>query len=350
MRAVHRDQRTGPRSAAATRLPLAAGFTALLTLVLLGATGCSQGLSDSGGASATPHPSGSAASAEEVVDLRSRITAFTGRISANRGYEGPDPAQRRAVADGVRYALDGDLSSARKRLATVDWTVRALRDRTHGRAFAELADKDDDAAGKRGWGRVYVSLGDGRPRWTVQAPHPVADLHSEQLAVGTLLAVPRGVLVLAGAHRDAGRGGSADAAHRTDTVFDAVCDMLAGQGLPALQVHGYADDSLPDEDVIVSTGRGDTAQQQAGRLAEALTVRGLAVCRAERDRCGDLEGRKNVQGVRADTLRVPFLHVEFSRSVRSGKEPTEDAVGALSEVARSWADGPAPVSASASPS
>ncbi|MGW1926620.1 hypothetical protein ACWCQ0_47655, partial [Streptomyces massasporeus] len=177
-----------------------------------------------------------------------------------------------------------------------------------------------------------MSLGGGRPRWTVQAPHPVADLHSERLAVDTLLSAPRGVLVLAGAHRDAGAGDGADVAHREDTVFDAVCDMLAGQGLPALQVHGFADDSLPGRDVVVSTGRGDAARRQAELLANALDLRGLTVCRAAREECGGLEGRTNVQGVRADALRVPFLHVEFSRSVRGGRESAEDAVGALGEV------------------
>ncbi|MFE6856571.1 hypothetical protein ACFVDH_37990, partial [Streptomyces sp. NPDC057674] len=74
---------------------------------------------------------------------------------------------------------------------------------------------------------------------------------------------------------------------------------------------------------------------------------GLAVCRADGEECGDLEGRRNVQGVRAAALRVPFLHVEFNRSVRGGRESAEDAVGALGEVARSWAEGPDPAGPSA---
>ncbi|MFB6526367.1 hypothetical protein [Streptomyces sp. NPDC056399] len=344
---MHRGVRAGARSAATVRPPAAAALAALLVLLLVGATGCSGGPAGSDGASATPRPSGSGASAETVVDLRSRVTAFTGQLSAHGGYRGPDLAQRRAVADGVRLTLDGELSSARKRLAAVGWTVRTLRDRTGGRVFAELADDDAGVARQRGWGRVYVSLGGGRPRWTVQAPHPVADLHSERLAVGTLLSAPRGILVLAGAHRDADGGGGADVAHREDTVFDAVCAMLAGQGLPALQVHGFADDSLPGEDVVVSTGRGDAARRPAERLADALDLRGLGVCRADGEECGDLEGRRNVQGVRAAALRVPFLHVEFNRSVRGGRESAEDAVGALGEVARSWAEGPDPAGPSA---
>ncbi|WP_329276439.1 hypothetical protein [Streptomyces sp. NBC_00691] len=335
---MRRRLRTGARSAATARRPSAAACAVLLALVALGATGCSNG---SDGASAT-RPSGSGASAEKVVDLRSRITAFTGQLSADGGYRGPDLAQRRVVADGVRLTLDGELSAAGERLAEVGWTVRTLRDRNHGREFAELADKDADAARERGWGRVYVSLDGGRARWTVQAPHPVADQHSERLAVDTLLSAPRGVLVLAGAHRDAGAGDAADVAHREDTVFDAVCDMLAGQGLPALQVHGFADGSLPGRDVVVSTGRGNAAGRQAEQLADALDLRGLTVCRAAREECGSLEGRKNVQGVRADALGVPFLHVEFNRSVRGGRESAEDAVGALGEVTRSWTEGPAP--------
>ncbi|MFH8425901.1 hypothetical protein [Streptomyces sp. NPDC018038] len=316
----------------------AAALAALLSLVVLGAAGCAGGAGGSDGSPSEPRPSGSGATTGKVVDLRKRITAFTGRLSADGGYRGPALAQRRAVADGVRLTLDGDLAAARKRLAPVGWTVRTLRDRAGGREFAELADADSATARERGWGRVYVGLGGGRARWSVQAPHPVADLHSERLAVDTLLAAPRGVLVLAGAHRDAGAGDGADVAHREDTVFDAVCDLLAGQGMPAIQVHGFADDSLPGEDVVVSTGRGDAARQPAERLANALELRGLAVCRADREDCGDLEGRRNVQGVRADTLHVPFLHVEFNRSVRGDDESAADAVGALGEVARSWSE------------
>ncbi|MFE6715436.1 hypothetical protein [Streptomyces sp. NPDC057695] len=334
------DPRARARVARSVRPPRAATLAALLSLVVLGAAGCSGGAGGSDGSSQEPRPSGSEATTGKVVDLRKRITAFTGRLSADGGYRGPGPAQRRAVADGVRLTLDGDLAAARNRLAAVGWTVRTLRDRVGGRAFAELADTDTTAARERGWGRVYVGLGDGRARWSVQAPHPVADLRSERLAVDTLLAAPRGVLVLAGAHRDAGAGDSADVAHREDTVFDAVCDLLAGRGLPAIQVHGFADDSLPGEDVVVSTGRGDAARRPAERLADALDRRGLAVCRAAREDCGDLEGRRNVQGVRADALRVPFLHVEFSRSVRDSRGSAEDAVGALGEVARSWSEKP----------
>ncbi|GDY58369.1 hypothetical protein SVIO_089920 [Streptomyces violaceusniger] len=117
-------------------------------------------------------------------------------------------------------------------------------------------------------------------RWSVQVPHPVSDADTERLGARVLLDSPGGVLVLAGAHRRAGDDDAADAAHRTDSVFDAVCDELARRGLPGVQLHGFADDSAPGRDVVASTGKGRAGRPDARRLAAALTARHFSVCRA----------------------------------------------------------------------
>ncbi|MER8088439.1 hypothetical protein ABTZ57_25815 [Streptomyces sp. NPDC094048] len=263
--------------------------------------------------------------ARDGDDLARRVTEFTRGTVARSDYQRPLPAQRRTVAEAVGLFLDGHRAEAGRRLAEVDFGIRTFTDTGTGRRFAEIADRAAEV--RRGWGRVYVDLGTPA-RWSVQVPHPVADTRSEQLGIGVLRARTGGVLVLAGAHRNAGKGDRADVAHRSDSVFDVVCDELVRRRLPGLQVHGFADSTEPDYDVIASTGKGDQGRATARRTATALRREGFAVCRAWARRCA-LEGRSNEQGRRAAADGVPFLHMEFSRSVRDDEERMRQAAGAL---------------------
>ncbi|MGW1074777.1 hypothetical protein [Streptomyces sp. NPDC002537] len=303
-------------------------------------TGCSHSADGRKGDARRDGASG----ADRSVDLRERITSFTDRITQDGGtYRVPAERDRRAVADGVRALLDGDRAAAGRSLGTVGYAVRDLVDRDGGRRVAEIADATADGEARRGWGRVYVDLG-GPARWQVQVPHPTADQRTEQLGIGLLRGSPGGVLVLAGAHRnapadDGTSSDAADVAHRRDSVFAAVSDALADRRLPAVQVHGFADSSLPDEDVVVSTGKGEAGLPAARRLADALRRESLRVCEVWERYCGRLEGRTNVEGDHAASAGVPFLHVEHSRSVRADDDRVTAAVRALTTVTRRWSTG-----------
>ncbi|MBT2382315.1 hypothetical protein [Streptomyces sp. ISL-11] len=305
--------------------PVAALVLALGTL-----SGCSHPSDPARPPTAVEHR----ATATETVDLRQRVTDFTDRITQAGTYRVPAERDRRAVADGVRVLLGGDRAGALRALSKAGYTVRTLVDRVGARQVAEVADATADGEARRGWGRVYVDLR-GPARWQVQVPHPTADQRTEQLGVGLLRGTPGGVMVLAGAHRNAA-GDAADVAHRRDSVFAAVSDALADRGLPALQVHGFADSSLPGQDVVVSTGKGDAALPSARRLAGALRARELRACEVWERYCGPLEGRTNVEGDHAAAADVPFLHVEHSRRVRMDDGLVAQAVGALTEVVGEW--------------
>ncbi len=269
------------------------------------------------------------------VDLAARVDEYTAGFTADGPYTAPDAAQRRAVAEGVLGALDGQSEQAGRALARAGYRLTEFTEAATGRRVAEIAEiADDPGTGSRGWGRVYLDLS-ARPYWSVQVPHPVSDARTEALGVDMFRAAPGGVLVLAGAHRRAGADGSSDVAHRSDTVFAAVVEALTGRGLPGIQVHGFDEGSLPGQDAVVSSGAG-----QAGPAAE-LTAAGLAragyaVCRAWREKCGQLGGTTNVEGRFAAGAGVPWLHVELGNGLRT--EPARRAVvaGVLAETARSW--------------
>lgn len=272
--------------------------------------------------------------------LERRLSSYATEVVADSRYRPPDRAEREALAEGVALYLDGERAKGERRLAEVDFGVRIVRDAPReeggqGRRYAEIADRTDEI--RRGWGRVYVDL-DTAPRYSVQVPHPVADAYTDRLGAGVLRGAPGGVLVIAGAHRRAGEGNAADVAHRRDTVFHAVSAELVARGLPAIQVHGYADSSVPGRDLVVSTGAGDRARPQGRTLADALADDGFRVCRAWEETC-PLEGRNNKQGRLAADEGVPFLHVEVSRAVRGDAARTARAVAAMATAVREWEAG-----------
>ncbi|WP_107047231.1 hypothetical protein [Streptomyces sp. NRRL F-2664] len=292
----------------------------------------------------------------EDIDLLDRVTRFTGQFGVTGGYRAPTQTETAIVGDGVSALLDGNVDRARRRLAEVDHRVDTFTDTAGGRRFAEVSDAvGRSGSAHRGWGRVYVDLG-APPRWSVQVPHPVADQGTERLGVRVLRGAPGGVMVIAGAHRTAGsaagsgaagaegagdetdaggEGNPADMAHRTDSVFHAVVTELTRRGLPGVQLHGFADDSVPGSDSVVSTGAGRRAVDDAERLAEKLDGQGLAVCRAWSAPCR-LSGRTNEQGRLAAEHGTRFLHVELSRTLRSGSRRLDETARALTHITARW--------------
>ncbi|GHE88026.1 hypothetical protein GCM10018785_64390 [Streptomyces longispororuber] len=274
------------------------------------------------------------ADGSDEEDLLRLVADYTSDFAEGRGYRRPSYRERRTVADGVALLVDRERRRAERRLNDVDFEVRTITDAATGRRYAEVADRTDHAAAPRGWGRVYVDL-DSRVRWTAQVPHPVADRDTEQLGAQLMRRAPGGVLIIAGAHRKSGSGDEADVAHRRNSVFHAICDELAARGLPGIQIHGMADDSAPDHDVVASTGKGREALTEGRDLADALRRRGYEVCRAWARSC-PLEGRKNVQGRNATAQDTEFLHVEFAPKMREQRKHRRAAVAALAEVTRDW--------------
>ncbi|MFD9825665.1 hypothetical protein [Streptomyces violascens] len=114
--------------------------------------------------------------------------------------------------------------------------------------------------------------------------------------------------------------------------------MGAGGGGPANLVPGSPHDSDPDHDVIASTGTGTAGRAGGKVLANALRGQGFQVCQAWARSCR-LEGTENVEGRKAAAENVPFLHVEFSNTVRTDDARTRRAVTAVDTLTARWAAG-----------
>ncbi|MFD9481626.1 hypothetical protein [Streptomyces nojiriensis] len=280
-------------------------------------------------------PAGPAPQRSADPDLERRIAGFTAGFSERGGYRTPTDQERLAFTRAFAHLLDGDPEAARTGFSEIDFTLRTVTDGAGGHRYAEVADGVSESGHtSRGWGRVYVDL-DRPARWSVQVPHPVADSRTELLGARVLRGAPGGVLVLAGAHRDAGEDGAADVAHRDDSVFHAVVEELARRNLPGVQLHGFADESFRGRDAVVSTGAGDSALADAEQLTAALRRDGLEVCTAYSARC-KLAGRENEQGRTAADRQSRFLHVELNKTLRGDDRGLDRAAAAITTLTDRW--------------
>ncbi|MFD5411660.1 hypothetical protein [Streptomyces nojiriensis] len=290
---------------------------------------------ESSGGAPPARPAGPVPQRPADIGLEQRIARFTAGFSEHGGYRTPTDQERLAFVRAFAHLLDGDEEAARTGFAEIDFTLRTVTDATGGRRYAEVADGVSESGHtSRGWGRVYVDL-DRPARWSVQVPHPVADSRTELLGARVLRGAPGGVLVLAGAHRDAGEGGTADVAHRDDSVFHGVVEELARRNLPGVQLHGFADESFRGRDAVVSTGAGDSAVADAERLTVALRSDGLEVCTAYSARC-KLAGRENEQGRTAADRQSRFLHVELNKTLRGDDRGLDRAAAAITTLTDRW--------------
>ena len=150
-----------------------------------------------------------------------------------------------------------------------------------------------------GWGSVLLRRSSDL---LIEVPHPGSDRRTARLGLELFHAIPTATLLVAGAHRN-----QADVAHRTDSLFHAFAQTLA---LPELQLHGFATDTAPGIDAVVSAGAGEQGELHR-QVEKALIQQGFRVGHHER-----LAGRTNAQGIAAAACGRTFLHLELAPPLR----------------------------------
>ncbi|MFE1026895.1 hypothetical protein ACFW5I_20390 [Streptomyces sp. NPDC058818] len=293
--------------------------------VFLALTGCQ--------ASSDPSAEDSDPTARELVDLRSRVLSYTKDLDPDGPYSPPDEEQRAQVARGVGSLLEGDAREAERLLAPVGLGVTRLTDTESGRRYDEVAATGSGESAR--WGRLYLNA-DSRIRWSAQVPHPVSDRDTEELGVRLLEGTPGGALVLAGAHRRAGRGDAADVAHREDSTFHGIVLELQERGVPGIQLHGFAESTTDRYDAVLSTGAAESAPGEVSALADRMESEGLRVCRGWSARC-PLEGTTNVQGRAAQRQHATFVHLELASDARGDGRDADEAADAVTALLSTWA-------------
>lgn len=191
------------------------------------------------------------------------------------------------------------------------------------------------AAHRRGAGVYFIRRGPVPRERIVQIPHSFFDIGTLEIGVELADAAQARALFVNTVHRyqggpppsrgdDEAEGSPADVAHQELSIFQGLTHA-ALEALPRvqlLQLHGFADRSLPDcmnAEVVVSPGAAPAgaaeAAEVAGRLGALLGTDRVLLHPRDTQRLG---GRTNVQGrAVAATGDATFLHIEMSRTLRN---------------------------------
>ena len=180
----------------------------------------------------------------------------------------------------------------------------------------------------RGWG-LYVFRTVTSSDIIVEAPHPISDADTPSVAVDVFRALGARALLIAGAHRDANRNGSADAAHEPATVFQSIHTAELQRSIDSrgsgvvLQIHGFGSSSHPGyPDVIVSYEHGkgiSPADILQGESLQSAILKALEKQHVEAGTCSggqwrDLCGATNIQASTA--AKGIFIHIELDDNIR----------------------------------
>ncbi|MCA9794122.1 MAG: hypothetical protein KC910_20075, partial [Candidatus Eremiobacteraeota bacterium] len=158
-------------------------------------------------------------------------------FGADQGSYQPPSRSQEDLAYAMTSALKmGRLEQARQLADELDYRVQP-RD-------SVVLFEDRQA---RGWGRVVARPG-GRTGLIVEAPHPLADRGTPEIAVQVFEALDADFLLLAGAHRRNRPEPSpqhpfhaiTDMTHTRNTVFNAWHAGAVAPGTVVLQVHGFS--------------------------------------------------------------------------------------------------------------
>lgn len=190
---------------------------------------------------------------------------------------------------------------------------------------------------QKGWG-LYAFRMDSKSKIIIEAPHPLYDRKSPTVALDIYRALDARALLIAGAHRNANRDGSADAAHAPESIFQSVhlalsqeVQIVSGDVI-ILQIHGFhtsKHEGYPQ--VVFGLGEKPLPKEVAiaQKIKDALTRQGISagICTGIKSELMDLCAKTNVQG--SVTNDGAFLHIELDEKIRKNDEAF---IAALIEV------------------
>jgi len=263
----------------------------------------------------------SAAESDDRRGLDEQIATLVSSLSPGGPYRDPRKAERQVARQALGLLLAGGTEAPAALLDEIGFDVVHGVEAGGGRRFTFYrADADT------GWGGLLVEPSVAIQS-VVEVPHPAYDMSTEKLGVGLFHGLPGSAMLIAGAHREAA-GDAADVAHNDRSMFQVLSEEFARHSVPQLQLHGFADRSMPGADAVVSTSSGPH-NDRAVRIARELKAQDVRVCRAWVSHCVGLEGTTNVQGAAAAEHDAQFVHLELGWELRRdqrSRQLVQDAV------------------------
>jgi len=209
------------------------------------------------------------------------------------------------------------ISSASSLAGQIDYQLLSVNDSSTGNKFYILVEGPNV---NRGWGSYFFIAGQNRlssPRVIVEAPHPVTDLNSQNIAYEIFVNSYPHVFgfFVSGVERTFGPKGQTDMAHRTLSVFETATEVFTGLGSVVIQIHSFSANLHPQYPLVVlSSGDGGT-NGALESIASNLRESGISVGIFDGFKYEALSATTNVQGRYVRAAGGGFTHVEISSTV-----------------------------------
>lgn len=270
--------------------------------------------------------------------------------------------EQAAWRSAVSQMLSGACNFALPAAIATAAQIRTFTDTSTGKSYCllmEVLDANNNGKVDRGWGAFMVNA-NATLEINHSAPHPLADLTTENQSIGVFGGTNSRSWMMAGAHRTAASGssscqssyGASDAAHNIDNMFHAATIELqafyGSNSWQQIQWHGMAADTCVPANAFLSHGRtvnpspGDKNLELKNNMTSKhpTWVLETPVSSCSLNATDNTQGRlingvpeASVCGTAASSYNGRFLHIEQDPGFRT----PSDWIPSVNEV---WGGGP----------
>ena len=220
------------------------------------------------------------------------------------------------IDTGVSQNDAGSILSASNVATQLNYQVIPVNDSATGNKYYVLM---ENTIVNRGWGS-YLFTAERSPSTTrvmIEAPHPVTDFNSQQIAYTIYTnAYPHvTALLVSGVERTFGPNGQTDMAHRTQSIFETANEAFTKLGSVVIQIHGFDASHHPAEPLVVLSDGDGGINGALQAIASNLEAANLSVGIFDGFTHEKLGAQGNIQGRYARAFGAGFVHSEISSIV-----------------------------------
>ena len=250
-------------------------------------------------------------------DLADLVVAHEAVLPRAHSYAYVDPGAEewRLVVAAARMARDGDPEAAAAALATVGYEVAAVCDLACGGTHLLFRERPPRA---RCWGLYVLSLSVTAHDVVVEAPHPLHDRFTPEMAIEAYLRLDARAFLMAGAHRYANGYASpaSDMARNPRSVFQGLHEALTGRATHVLQFHGFTVQDHPGYPNVLLSNGSPEPHMELFALGAALELQGETAGIYDGATWTELTAVANVQGRYTRSIGGRFYHMEYEAELR----------------------------------
>ncbi|MBP9211507.1 MAG: hypothetical protein KBF97_01845, partial [Bacteroidetes bacterium] len=185
----------------------------------------------------------------------------------------------------------------------------------------------------RGWG-TYIFDPTGANDLTIEAPHPIWDTNSWELAIRLFLRTDARWFLMAGTHRYSNSDSSSDMAHVTQSVFH-MAHKRTGTSR-SIQIHGFSKtgSNAGYPDVVISNGT-QSPPSILFSLSASYSGKGFTSGVFSSTTYADLKNlgaTTNKQGQWSNSNGKLFVHIEHDNPLRTNQTKQAQSIEAVYET------------------